>query len=99
MLAEIVDDTNVFAWYGAFLFSTVIHEASHALVGKLGGDDTAYQGGQVSLNPIPHIERQPMGMVAMPLISLHLMGFPLGVGTAPYDPTWAYRYPKRAALI
>ena len=30
-----------FVWYAAFLFSTTCHEAAHALVAKLGGDDTA----------------------------------------------------------
>ena len=29
------------AWYGVFLFSTVIHEASHALASLKLGDDTA----------------------------------------------------------
>ena len=38
-----------FVWYVVFLFSTTCHEAAHALVAKLGGDDTAASGGQVSL--------------------------------------------------
>ena len=46
-----------FVWYAAFLFSTTCHEAAHALVAKLGGDDTAASGGQVTLNPVPHIQR------------------------------------------
>ena len=29
-------------WYIVFLFSTTCHEASHALVAKLGGDLTAF---------------------------------------------------------
>src|ERR1041384_369674 len=48
-------------WYVAFLFSTTCHEASHALVAKLGGDDTAERGGQITLNPVPHIRREPWG--------------------------------------
>ena len=44
-------------WFVAFLFSTTVHEAMHALVAWKGGDPTAYHGGQVSLSPIPHIKR------------------------------------------
>jgi hypothetical protein len=56
-------------WYVAFLLSTTCHEASHALAAKLGGDPTAFHAGQVSLNPLPHIRREPFGMVLMPLLS------------------------------
>ncbi len=52
-----------FIWYVAFLFSTTCHEAAHALAAKIGGDETAFAGGQVSLNPVPHIQREPWGMV------------------------------------
>jgi hypothetical protein len=50
-MPDITAETLVFGfiWYVAFLFSTTCHEASHALVAKLGGDDTAERGGQVSL--------------------------------------------------
>ncbi len=34
-------------WYVAFVLSTTAHEASHALAAYLGGDRTAYLGGQV----------------------------------------------------
>src|SRR5712692_2817026 len=46
---------TAFLWYVAFLFSTTCHEASHALAAKIGGDQTASLGGQVTLNPLPHI--------------------------------------------
>src|SRR6266851_5178747 len=60
-----------FIWYVAFLFSTTCHEAAHALAAKIGGDDTAFVGGQVSLNPVPHIQREravrsPVGAAASP---------------------------------
>jgi hypothetical protein len=58
-----------FIWYVVFLFSTTCHEASHALVAKLGGDDTAERTGQVTLNPMPHIRREPWGMVVIPILS------------------------------
>ncbi len=88
-----------FAWYIVFLFSVTFHEASHAWVAKLGGDLTAYEGGQVSLNPLPHIQREPFGMVLVPIVSLIFLHFPLGFASTPYNPGWAERHPKRSGLM
>jgi Zn-dependent protease len=93
------DPAILLSWYAVFVFSASFHEAAHAWVARLGGDDTAYAGGQVSLNPIPHIRREPFGMVVFPIISLLLVGWPLGFASAPYDPYWADRHPKRAAVM
>jgi Zn-dependent protease len=81
------------------LFSTTCHEAAHALAAKLGGDLTAFHGGQVSLDPIPHIRREPFGMVLFPLLSFIGGGWMMGWASAPYDPTWSYRHPHRAAWM
>jgi Zn-dependent protease len=86
-------------WYLAFLFSTTCHEASHALAAKIGGDPTAFQGGQVTLNPAPHISREPFGMVLVPLISYALGGGMIGWASAPFDPYWQQQYPRRAAWM
>ncbi len=86
-------------WYVAFLMSLTCHEAAHALVAKWGGDLTAYHSGQVTLNPLPHIRREPFGTVLVPIISLFLSGWMLGWGSAPYDPYWEQWRPKRAALM
>src|SRR5690606_18900838 len=64
-----------------------------------GGDPTAYAGGQVSLDPRPHIRREPFGMVVLPLLSVALTGWPFGFASAPYDPHWAARHPRRAAWM
>jgi len=89
-----------FIYYVVFLFSTTCHEAAHAFVAKLGGDNTAALGGQVSLNPVPHIRRSPYGMVVFPLLSFFLLhGGMIGFASAPYDPDWARRHPHRAALM
>ncbi|HXX16480.1 MAG TPA: site-2 protease family protein [Candidatus Eremiobacteraceae bacterium] len=89
-----------FIYYVVFLFSTTCHEAAHSLVAKLGGDNTAALGGQVSLNPIPHIRRSPYGMVVFPLLSFFLLnGGMIGFASAPYDPNWARRHPHRSALM
>src|SRR3954451_21482942 len=88
-----------FIWYIVFLFSTTCHEAAHALAAKLGGDLTAFHGGQVSLDPIPHIRREPFGMVLFPLLSYFAGGWMMGWASAPYDPYWAQRHPRRAAWM
>lgn len=86
-------------WFLAFLFSTTVHEAMHAFVAWKGGDPTAYHGGQVSLSPIPHIKREPIGMLVVPLLTSLTQGWAMGWASAPYDPLWAERHPQRAALM
>jgi Zn-dependent protease len=88
-----------FVWFLAFLFSTTVHEAMHAFVAWKGGDPTAYHGGQVSLSPIPHIKREPIGMLVVPLLTSLTQGWAMGWASAPYDPLWAERHPQRAALM
>lgn len=86
-------------WYPVFLFSTTLHEAAHAYVAKLGGDLTAYQGGQVSLNPLPHIRREVFGTVIVPVASFFLGRWMFGWASTPYDPVWAERNPRKAAWM
>ena len=82
-----------------FLFSTTVHEASHALAALRGGDPTAYLGGQVSLSPLPHIRREPIGMLVVPLLTAFANGWAVGWASTPYDPVWASNYPRRAATM
>lgn len=93
------DLADALLWYIVFLLSTVCHEAAHAWSALKLGDDTAYRGGQVSLNPVPHIRREPFGMVVVPLIAFVSAGYMIGWASAPYDPQWALRYPRRSALM
>jgi len=86
-------------WYIVFLFSTTCHEAAHAMAAKLGGDLTAAEGGQASLNPIPHIRRSPFGMVVVPIASFLLGGWMIGWANAPFNPEWQQRYPRRSAWM
>jgi hypothetical protein len=94
-----IDIATGFVWFVSFLFSTTVHEAMHALVAWRLGDPTAYNGGQVSLSPIPHIKREPIGMLVLPLLTAMTQGWAIGWASAPYDPQWANRYPQRAALM
>ena len=56
-------------WYAVFVASATLHEAAHAFVGFKLGDKTAFHGGQVTLNPIPHHaradrdDRNPVGFL------------------------------------
>ena len=86
-------------WYVVFLLSTTCHEAAHAWVSLRGGDPTASHGGQVSLNPIPHIRREPFGMVLFPWLSFFAGGWMMGWASAPYDIRWAYTYPRKSGAM
>lgn len=93
------DPVALAIWFVAFLLSCTCHEAAHALAARLGGDDTAYEAGQVTLNPIPHLRREPFGMIFVPLLSFLYAGWMIGWASAPYDPRWAERHPRRAGLM
>jgi Zn-dependent protease len=86
-------------WYVVFLFSLTLHEGAHALLAWWGGDETAYRGGQVTLNPWPHIRREPFGSVLVPILSFFYMGWMMGWASTPYDPSWSQRHPRRQALM
>jgi Zn-dependent protease len=56
------------AWIIAIFLSLTVHEFSHALVGKLRGDQTAEREGRLTLNPLAHLD-------LMGLIPLLVFGF------------------------
>lgn len=88
-------------WYVTFVISATVHEAAHALFALRGGDRTAYLGGQVTLNPLPHIRREPMGMILLPLLSLYYThgDWCFGFASTPINRAWAARHPGRAAVM
>ncbi len=88
-------------WYVVFLLSLTCHEAGHAFVAWRGGDDTAFRAGQVSLNPLPHMRREPIGTVVVPLLTFFQSqgSYMMGWASAPYDPSWGRRHPGRASLM
>ena len=90
---------DAIVWLVVFVISLTAHEGAHALAAYWGGDRTAYNAGQVSLSPLPHIRREPFGMVVMPLLSVLTMGWPIGWASTPYDPDWERRFPRRAAWM
>jgi len=63
------------------------------------GDPTAREAGLVTLDPIAHIHRSPFGMVIVPAASFLMGGWMIGWASTPYDPYWADRNRKAAALM
>lgn len=94
-----LDPVLAILWYVVLIFSLTVHEAAHAWAAQRGGDLTAYHAGQVSLDPLPHIRREPLGMIFFPIISFVMFGYMFGWASTPYDPTWAQQYPRRAAWM
>jgi len=90
---------GLLSWYLVFLFSLVVHEAAHSFVAWKLGDPTAHQGGQVTLDPYPHIKREPIGTVVLPLLVYIHSGWMIGWASAPFDPAWATKHPRRHALM
>jgi Zn-dependent protease len=52
------------------VFAITLHEAAHGYVARYFGDNTAWQLGRVSLNPLRHID--PMGTIVVPVLILLL---------------------------
>ena len=70
-----------------FLFSTSCHEAAHAAMANWWGDSTGKDAGQLTLNPLPHIQREPWGMVVFPLVMLLAGGMLMGWASTPVNPS------------
>lgn len=86
-------------WFVVFLLTLTVHEACHSLVAWMGGDSTARQGGQLTLNPWPHIRREPIGTVVVPILTFISSGWMMGWASTPFDPEWGRRHPKRMAAM
>ena len=59
---------SISIWVLPLLIAITFHEAAHAFVAYKLGDDTAFQLGRVSFNPIKHID--PFGTVILPGVLL-----------------------------
>jgi Zn-dependent protease len=55
-------------WLIPVLLAITLHEAAHGYVAHIFGDDTAWQLGRVSFNPLRHID--PLGTVLLPALLL-----------------------------
>lgn len=79
------------------LFAVVLHEVSHGWTARLCGDNTAWQQGRLSLNPLTHID--PIGTILVPLLLLVTVGFIFG-WAKPVPINWAnLRKPRRDIML
>jgi Zn-dependent protease len=70
---------NLIELFGIILvlvLAMTFHEVGHAYVARWFGDDTAFEAGRISFNPLRHID--PLGSVLLPLICLMTGGFLFG---------------------
>ena len=86
-------------WFAVWIVALTCHEAGHAFAAWKLGDPTAYHHGQVTLDPIPHIKREPFGTIILPILSYAIFGWMLGWASAPYDPYWAQQNRRKAAWM
>lgn len=90
-------------WYAVFVISTTFHEAAHGLVAWKLGDSTAHDAGLATLDPVPHMHRSPIGMIAVPIItyltSMSSGGWMIGWASTPYDPHWAQANRRKAVWM
>jgi Zn-dependent protease len=85
-------------WVLPVLVAITIHEAAHGFVAWRLGDDTAYQRGRVSFNPLRHVD--PFGTIMLPALLL-LMSAPFLFGWAKPVPVAFHRlrHPRRDMVL
>lgn len=79
------------------LFAITVHEVAHGWVAKQLGDQTAFQLGRLTLNPIKHID--PVGTLLVPGILLLMGGFIFGWAKPVPVITRNLRNPKRDMIL
>ena len=85
-------------WVLPVLVAITFHEAAHGFVAWRLGDDTAYQRGRVSFNPLRHVD--PFGTIVVPALLL-LMSAPFLFGWAKPVPVAFHRlrHPRRDMIL
>jgi Zn-dependent protease len=63
-IAQLIQTVAIYAL--PVLFAITVHEAAHGYAARYFGDNTAWQLGRVTLNPLAHID--PVGTILMPLL-------------------------------
>lgn len=80
------------------IFAITLHEAAHGYAARHFGDNTAWQAGRISLNPLRHVD--PIGTLLVPLMILLVSGGGLLFGWAKPVPVdfGRLRHPKKDML-
>jgi Zn-dependent protease len=82
------------------LIAITFHEAAHGFVAKQCGDNTAFQQGRVTFNPLKHID--PFGTVLLPLLLFFISGGKFLFGYAkpvPINPRYFHNYRRDMVLV
>ncbi len=85
-------------WVLPVLIAITLHEAAHGFVAWRLGDDTAYEKGRVTFNPLRHID--PFGTIVLPAMLL-LLRAPFLFGWAKPVPVAFHRlrHPRRDMVL
>ena len=85
-------------WVLPVLIAITLHEAAHGFVAWRLGDDTAYQKGRVTFNPLRHVD--PIGTIVVPALLL-LSPAPFLFGWAKPVPVAFHRlrHPRRDMVL
>ena len=89
---------RIVVWILPVIFAITVHEVAHGWVAKKYGDNTAFQQGRLTLNPLKHID--PFGTVILPVLMLiSFSGFIFGwAKPVPVDGR-NFKNPRQAMMI
>lgn len=79
------------------IFAITFHEAAHGFVAYQLGDDTAWQAGRVTFNPLRHID--PVGTILIPLVLFFTSGFLFGYAKPVPVNFSRLRHPRRDMVL
>lgn len=90
---------KISTWVLPIVLAVTFHEASHGWVAWKLGDDTAFNQGRVTFNPIKHID--PFGTIILPALLLLVSGGKMSFGFAKPVPVnfWALNKPRRDMVL
>jgi Zn-dependent protease len=84
-MLQSLDVSSILTVIVCLLVSMTVHEFMHAYVGHRLGDDTAFEDGRVSFNPMRHID--PVMTILLPAVTLLLFHAPiLAAKPVPFNP-------------
>jgi len=84
-MTTFIDMFGIVAPLLVLILSIVAHEVAHGFAAYLHGDNTAYNEGRLTLNPIPHIDI--FGSILVPLFAVMFTNYSFGwAKPVPYNP-------------
>jgi Zn-dependent protease len=84
-------------WLLPVLIAIPLHEAAHGFVAWRLGDDTAYQKGRVTFNPLRHVD--PFGTIVLPAMLFFSLGFAFGWAKPVPVAFHRLRHPRRDMVL